>query len=120
MQIRQIAPVPIVEIIVPPGVPGALEPLAAPVGRALAQALSCEPAAVWVYVVRAAVHAGPAEGPCPCVTVRAMPRPEEAVRAGMEAVVRAVSEGLQVPFDDVWLHWIDLPRGRVFSGGGVR
>ena len=80
---------------------------------ALAEALGCPAQDVWVYGVEADERKG-----CAFVTVRA--RDEARVAAGLAAVAGAVAAALEVPLQDVWVHWMDLPPGRVFAGGAGR
>ena len=80
-------------------------------------------ATAWVSV--AVAHVGAerrsASTQCPVVTVRARAgRSPDAVAAGLTATAEAVAAALGLPAEDVWVHWEELPAGRVFAGGAVR
>jgi hypothetical protein len=47
-------------------------------------------------------------------------RTDETVAAGLRAAAEAVSAALSLPLEDVWVHWVDCPPGRIFAGGAVR
>ncbi len=117
-------PVVTVESLKPPG--GDPSPMLAALPADLATAIGCDEGDVWVYFCEvSAVSVGGERrefhGHSPVVTVRARAwRSEEQVRAGMQAVARSVSSSLGVPLEDVWVHWLELPPGRVFAGGEFR
>lgn len=102
---------------------GRREAALAAVPPALAGSVGCNPEAVWVYWVdAAAVRMGSRdaeyEGHCPVVVVRArVARTDEAVAAGMVALGEALSRELGLPYEDIWVHWVDVPSGRVLAGG---
>jgi phenylpyruvate tautomerase PptA (4-oxalocrotonate tautomerase family) len=105
---------------------GRIEAAMALVVQGLSAALGCEPGDVWVHWEEmAAVRQGTAErvfaGHCPVVTIRALTAPaDDGASRGVEAVAHAVALGLGVPLEDVWVHWEELRRGRVFAGGALR
>lgn len=105
---------------------GRIDRLLVAIPEALGAALSCATGEVWVYwtAVDACVNADERrafEGHCPLVTIRARAwRPDEHVRAGLVATAEATAAALGVPAEDVWVHWVELPPGRVFAGGAVR
>lgn len=110
----------------PPDDPGAIDRCHAAVARALGAAIGRAPEGVWCqWVPVGAAHVGvAARGPadqCPVVTIRARAgRSPEAVARGLEATARAVAAALDLPVEDVWVHWQDVPAGRVFAGGALR
>lgn len=105
--------------------PARIDRLFQEVPSALAAALACAESEVWVYwqpVEAASVGPDrrPYAGHCPVVTIRARAwRPDAHVRSGMEAAAKAVSSALGLPLEDTWVHWLEIPAGRVFSGGQV-
>lgn len=109
-----------------PSAPDAIDRLLAELPAALAVALECAPGDVWVTwaPVEAATSGGERRayaGHSPVVTVRARAwRSEEQVRRGLAAVAHAVGGALGLPVEDVWVHWLELPPGRVFAGGAFR
>ncbi len=94
--------------------------------EALASALSCATGEVWVDWIAADAAVSnnvrrEFSGHNPLVTIRARAwRPDEHVRAGLVATAEATAYALGVPLEDVWVHWVELPPGRVFAGGAVR
>lgn len=92
----------------------------------LAAALGCAPAGVWAsWTPVSAQHTGHQrrvfQGHCPTVTVLAMPgRPLPQRQAGLAAVAWAVASSLELPVEDVWVHWRELEEGLVFAGGALR
>lgn len=60
-------------------------------------------------------------GHCPVVVIRARAgRHGGVIQAGLRAVAEATATTLDVPLEDIWVHWEELRPGRVFAGGGVR
>lgn len=102
-----------------------VDQMLADVVTGLAGALHASADDVWAYweevhVCRIGARRATFAGHCPVVTVRARTgRAASQIRAGLEAVARAISTSLGVPLDDVWVHWLELPEGRVFAGGRV-
>jgi phenylpyruvate tautomerase PptA (4-oxalocrotonate tautomerase family) len=95
------------------------------VARKLASALNTSPSNVWVHFEpildfcegetipsRSNYH--------PVVTVLANPRPEEAISRGLESIATAIASGLGLDPKNIWIHWVDLPHGRVYADGQVR
>ena len=108
----------------PPDEPAKIELTLQRVVSDLSSALQSVPGNVWAnFTPMAAVR----EGDAPdgrrdyhlVVTVRANPRPQAQVDRGLEAVAKAVSAGLGVPLERVWVHWMPLEGGRVFANGAV-
>ncbi|MBI3072664.1 MAG: hypothetical protein HYY84_11170 [Deltaproteobacteria bacterium] len=102
-----------------------IEKILRDVPSALGKALSCPPDDVWVYfeeVDSAKVGADCRgwKGHCPVVVIRARVRSDDAVQRGLEAVAHAVAGAFSLPIEDIWVHWVDLPPGRVFAGGAIR
>lgn len=58
-----------------------------------------------------------AENHVAVITILGRPRPQEQVRAALEAAARAVSKTLALPLEDVWVRWDELDDGTVFAGG---
>ena len=57
----------------------------------------------------------------PIVDIRALHgRPADKKRACLEAVARAVGQGLGVDPDNVFVEYREIPSGHVFTGGAVR
>lgn len=109
----------------PPDDPDRIDATLAGVVSELATALATVPSNVWAHFVPVAAlrEGGSAPGQLeyhPIVTVLANPRPDEAVSRGLHAVASAVASGLGIKRENVWVHWVDLPQGRVFGGGEVR
>jgi hypothetical protein len=103
------------------------------VGRCLASATAALSAALqqdrrgtwaqWVDVRAMQVGAEPRtwRGHCPQVVIRARAGRHGAVlQAGLKATAEAIATALDLPLDDVWVHWVEIQPGRVFAGGGVR
>lgn len=94
--------------------------------RAVAEAIQSPVGDVWAqHVVANAAVAGTTpltpDSDIPIVTIRARSwRTEEQVRAGLAAAAAAVADALGLAVADVWVHWLELPPGRVFSGGEIR
>lgn len=51
------------------------------------------------------------------ITILGRRRPQEQVRAALEAAARAVSTTFALPIEDVWVRWDELSDGTVFAGG---
>ena len=90
----------------------------------LADALGCETRGVWAHFIPAsAQHVG--ERPstpdrqCPVVVIRGQSRSDESIGAGLGAAAQAVSHGLGVPPEDVWVHWVEVAPGRAHVGGAL-
>lgn len=109
----------------PPADSGCIDKLLSTIPGVLGAAIRCPSADIWVYYTpAAAARSGDMvrefAGHSPVVTVRARAwRTEEQIRAGLVAVAQAVSESLGVPLTDVWVHWLEVPPGRVYSGGNI-
>lgn len=87
----------------------------------LAKAIDTVPSNVWAnFSPMTAVQEGDHDQYHPIITVLANPRPEESIRKGLTAVAGAVAAGLGVKKEKVWIRWVDLPPGRVFSDGEVK
>ena len=102
-----------------------MEAVSARVSRELAAAIGSVPENVWAHFspmwgLREGLHAPEPSTYHPVVTVLANPRPEEEIRRGLRAVGEAVAAGIGVRVEQVWVHWVDLPPGRVLAGGEVR
>jgi hypothetical protein len=92
--------------------------------EAVAEAVSCPVGDVWCSFVpasaqRIGVRATMPQSQCPVVVIRGRVRADERVAAGMEAAARVVAAELKVPFEDVWVQWLDVLPGRAFAGGGL-
>ena len=117
-------PVVTIECLPPPD-NARIDRVLAAVPALLGAAINCPTGDIWVYYTPvAAARSGDTArsftGHSPIVTVRARAwRTEEQVRAGLVAVATAVSESLGVPLDDVWVHWLEVPPGRVYSGSTI-
>ncbi len=116
---------PVVTIEALPQDPQRVESMLAGEVAAVVDALSTVPENVWAHFVpmQAVYEQGrlnDSQGYHPIVTVLANPRPDAVVARGLEAVAAAVVRELGCPADKVWVHWVDLPPGRVFSAGQVR
>lgn len=109
-----------------PGEPGRIERCLETVAAAVAAAVGRAPDQVWVYwcaVEQAWVGGGLRgfRGHCPVVTVRAREgRPAQAKALALEAAAQAVAQALELPLEDVWVHWVDVPEGLVYAGGALR
>ncbi len=118
-------PVVTVESLFPPD-PEAVDRLLLEVPRAIASAISCDAGDVWVYwhAVGAACSGGQLRSfadHSPVVTIRARAwRTDDQVKRGMAAAAAAVASSLGLPLEEVWVHWLELPPGRVYAGGGIR
>ncbi len=87
----------------------------------LAKAIDTVPSNVWAnFCPMAAVKEGDLADYHPIITVLANPRPEDSIRKGLNAVAGAVAAGLGFKKEKVWIHWIDLPAGRVCADGEVK
>jgi phenylpyruvate tautomerase PptA (4-oxalocrotonate tautomerase family) len=87
----------------------------------LAAAIGTVPTNIWAnFTPMAAVREGDLKDYHTIITVLANPRPEESIRKGLKAVADAVSTGLGVKMEKVWIRWVDLPPGRVFADGVVK
>lgn len=109
----------------PPDNPSQIDLTLTKVVSELTAALDTAPNNVWVnFIPMAALREGnkiPGRKEYHAiVTVLANPRPEEVVSQGLQAAARAVASGLGVKLENVWVYWVDLPRGRVFADGEVR
>jgi phenylpyruvate tautomerase PptA (4-oxalocrotonate tautomerase family) len=94
------------------------------VARSLASALNTPPSNVWVHfepiVAFCEGEAVPSQSDYhPVVTVLANPRPEEAINRGLESIATAVADGLGLNRKHIWIHWTDLPHGRVYADGKI-
>jgi phenylpyruvate tautomerase PptA (4-oxalocrotonate tautomerase family) len=90
--------------------------------ESVATALRCPVRDVWTYWQRvefASMGAEPqtTENRVAVITILGRGRPQEQVRAALEGAAQAVSKTLALPLEDVWVHWDELPEGRVFAGG---
>jgi len=79
---------------------------------------------VWCSFVPASgqgvgARAATPEAQCPIVVIRGRVRADDRVAAGMAAEARVVAAELKVPFEDVWVQWLDVLPGRAFAGGGL-
>jgi phenylpyruvate tautomerase PptA (4-oxalocrotonate tautomerase family) len=117
---------PIVKILaLPPKDSNQIDDILTEVARKLAAALDTTPNNVWVHFVPLTHfcegESVPAESVYhPVITVLANPRPEELIKRGLQAVATAVAAGLELPLENIWIHWVDLPPGRVYADGKVR
>ncbi len=94
------------------------------VARSLASVLNTPPSNVWVHfepiVDFCEGEAVPSQSDYhPIVTVLANPRPEEAISRGLESIAIAVANGLGIGRKNIWIHWTDLPHGRVYADGKI-
>jgi hypothetical protein len=116
---------PIVTIqALPPDEPRQISQTLEKVVHELAAAVDTLPENVWAnFVPFTALREGDAvygrKDYHPIVTVLANPRSEELVSKGLNAVAGAVAAGLDIKKENVWIHWIDLPAGRVFYDNKV-
>ena len=90
----------------------------------VAEAVSCPVGDVWCSFVPASAQrigerAAAPEAQCPIVVIRGRVRADERAAAGMAAAARVVAAELKVPFEDVWVQWLEVLPGRAFAGGGV-
>lgn len=90
--------------------------------ESVAGALRCPVRDVWTYWQRvefASIGADPQmrENRVAMITILGRRRPQEQVRAALEAAARAVSTTLALPIEDVWVRWDELGDGTVFAGG---
>jgi phenylpyruvate tautomerase PptA (4-oxalocrotonate tautomerase family) len=95
------------------------------VARKLASALNTPPSNVWVHFEPIVEFCEGEVIPSlsdyhPVIRVLANPRPEEAIRRGLESIAEAVASGLGLDRKNIWIHWVDLPPGRVYADGEVR
>jgi len=95
------------------------------VARVLAAALDTSPDHVWVYFLPISELCEGEKVPSqkeyhPVVNVLANPRPEDAIQRGLEAIASVIASEFSVDKRNVWIHWIDLPVGRVYAEGTVR
>jgi len=94
--------------------------------EAVAAALGCAMSAVWSqFIPVTAMHTGMRprrySGHCPVVVVRAMPgRSDTQIRAALTSLATSVAAALDLPVEDIWVQWVPLEGGRVFSGGAIR
>ena len=98
-----------------------LDALLSAVVSALSAAIGTTPENVWAnFTPMAAVQEGDSTDDYhPVVTILAQPRPDDAVRKGLEAAAKAVAEGLEVPLEKVWVHWANVEPSRIFADGRV-
>ncbi len=95
------------------------------VAEALAEAIGNDVGQVWVYwcaVERALIGGELREfhGHCPVITIRARQgRSQGEIAAGLQATARAAAAALDLPVDDIWIHWVELPVGRVMAGNAI-
>ena len=100
-----------------------VERLLVRLAEGVAEGASCPVGDVWCSFVPASAQsigersATPQEQ-CPIVVIRGRVRAGERVAAGMEAAARVVAAELKVPFEDVWVQWLDVLPGKAFAGGG--
>jgi hypothetical protein len=95
------------------------------VAKKLASALNTSSSHVWVHFEPVVDFCEGETIPSqsdyhPVVTVLANPRSEEAISRGLESIATAVASGLGLDRKNIWIHWIDLPHGRVYADGQVR
>jgi hypothetical protein len=107
-----------------PDAPGVIDSALRAIVREVAAAIGGEPSGTWAHwIPMEAVVQGEArasfDGHCPIVTVRGEARSDETVAAALRATASAVSTALQVPIEDVWVHWIGVEAGRAFAGGDL-
>ncbi len=92
--------------------------------QAVGEALKADPDGTWAHwVPMVAVFQGLERvgyrGHCPVVTIRGRARDDASVAAVLAAVAAAVSTALELPIEDVWVHWLEVEPGRAFAGGGL-
>jgi hypothetical protein len=90
----------------------------------VAGGVSCPVGDVWCsYVPASAQYIGArvatSRAQCPIVVIRGRVRDAERVAAGMAAAARVVAAELKVPFEDVWVQWLDVLPGKAFAGGDM-
>src|SRR5687768_12014217 len=110
---------PIVVITALPAGPPAMERLLVRLAEQLAEAISCPVGDVWCSFIPAAAQGigdriVGSDRQCPIVVIRGRARDDERVAAGMAAAARVVSAELGLPFEDVWIQWVDVHPGRAF------
>lgn len=110
----------------PPSDPTAVERCLAASTAALSAALQQDPRGTWaqwvdVRAMQVGTESRECRGHCPQVVIRARAgRHGGVLQAGLKATAEAVATALDVPLEDVWVHWVEMQPGRVFAGGGVR
>jgi hypothetical protein len=115
---------PIVMVTALPADPPVVERLLVGLAEQVAEAVSCQVGDVWCSFVPAAAQGigdrvARSDRQCPVVVIRGRARDADRVAAGMAAAARVTSAELGVPFEDVWIQWVDVEPGRAFAGGGV-
>jgi hypothetical protein len=55
----------------------------------------------------------------PVISVLANPRSQELINNGLNAIASAVSAGLGIKKENIWIHWVDLPPGRVYHDNKI-
>ena len=55
----------------------------------------------------------------PVIRVLANPRSQDLINNVLEAIALTVSSGLGVKKDNIWIHWVDLPPGRVYHDNRI-
>ena len=115
---------PIVVVTALPADPPVVERLLVRLAEQVADAVSCGVGDVWCSFVPAATQTigdriVGSDGQCPIVIIRGRARDTDRVAAGMAAAARVTSAELGVPFEDVWIQWIDVEPGRAFAGGAI-
>lgn len=121
---------PIIRIEALGGAPADLDGLLVRTSRAAAEALETTPEQCWVTFraildhhyyedgrVRTALEAMDVS-PLVTLTLK-VGRPDAAIRKALRAIAEAVGGGLGVPADNVFVHCIEIPEGRVHTGGQV-
>jgi hypothetical protein len=113
--------VPIVIVTAVPATGLDVDRLLERVVSAVAEGVRCPVDDVWAsFVAATAQHVGRKKaGQCPIVTIRGRARSADQMAGGMAGAANAVSEGLTVPLEDVWVQWIDVMPGAAFAGGAV-
>ena len=117
-------PIVLVRSLAPPE-PVRIQRMLSVVATDLAVALNSDAADVWVYwqevqEVMMGARATAFAGHCPVATVLAREgRDPDQISRSLRAVASAIAGSLGVPREDVWVHWLDIPSGRIYAGGGV-